>query len=108
MQFSDPVDMVMFSEHYPFLDQLNEYQVIPAPVIQGDRVAGRMSAEDTRPNWAATSILERDLNANQQNEKRSSFLARLSLRSRNELRGLVGGTRYVVVPHGWMGGNDVV
>lgn len=94
-----PIDEYLFNEASPVFHNLVTYQMVPAPVIQGDRWKGAVAG------WVATSITVRQAEAQGQvgpltgaaTETRASRLAR---RLREEWRARLAGTRYVVARHG--------
>lgn len=95
----DPVDEFLFNAHLPFFATARIYQMIPAPVLQGDRAGATKKKLDT--GWQATSITERHF-AGKKPAGRfgETSLQRLWRRGREELRARLKGTRYIVVPHG--------
>ena len=96
----DPVDQYLFNPAAPGHPSLAIYQMIPAPVIQGDR-ALRLRQGGVDPAWAASSIQERFAPGQTARRARpESLLGRLTRRLREEIRARRSGTRYVRVPHG--------
>ena len=98
-RIDDPIDELLFNEASALFGGLVVYQMIPAPVVQGDRLAP--DREKAESGWQATSITERyaegDLAAQVAPE---GTIRRLFRRMREESRSLAAGTRYVVAPYG--------
>lgn len=93
--FADPIDEILFNEASPQFQLLTTYQMVPAPTVQGDRLA------TTPASWAMTSITERFArNQGIPTELDETGLARLRRRLKEEARSVLSGTRYVVVPFG--------
>ncbi|MDZ4140131.1 MAG: glycosyltransferase family 25 protein [Erythrobacter sp.] len=93
--FRDPIDEFLFNEKRPDFPHLALYQMVPGPVIQGDRVA-RVAQE----GWSATSITGRFAGAGAGGPRPETPFDRLRRRLTEELRGRLHGTRYIRVPHG--------
>lgn len=92
-----PVDRAIFDEHSPLRQGLTIYQMIPAPVVQGDRLDKGVVA-----GWAKTELSERLEGGAGEVPQKSSFVMgmRRKLRIRQRLRSLLQGTRCLIVPHG--------
>lgn len=93
---TDPIDEYLFSEASPAFRALTIYQMMPAPVIQGDRWKGAGAGA----SWTQTSITQRLAPGEAPGMKRESLWDRVSRRLREELRALRQGTRYAVARHG--------
>jgi glycosyl transferase, family 25 len=94
--FSEAIDTYLFSETSPAFADLVTYQMVPAPVIQGDRAGASRSQA-----WSKSSIEARFApGAAARRMQKESRLGRLQRRLTEELRGRLNGTRYVFVPHG--------
>lgn len=92
-----PVDRAMFDERSPMRRGLVIYQMVPAPVIQGDRY---QDGETTA--WQHSSLSMRLEGQVESTVKQDGIVIRLrkKFRLRQRLRGMLQGTRYIVVPHG--------
>jgi glycosyl transferase family 25 len=100
---ADPIDEWLFNEKSTLFSSLITYQMIPAPVVQGDRLESSGPAEE--PGWSISSITERfaagEARAgNHPNKAPEASIARLRRRLRESWRGLATGTAYVVAPFG--------
>lgn len=94
--FDVPVDDWLFDMGRPSAAALVTYQMVPAPVVQGDRVPLAQ-----RPDWSRTSITERSAAAGAPAPFRpKSRIGHYRDRLREEGRALVRGTRYAPIPHG--------
>lgn len=92
---SDPVDETLFNEASPLFSGLAIYQMVPSPVMQGK--GSQEGGGANRAGWVQSSIMGRDARLNSEAE---GGLARLGRRLRAEIRSLLAGTCYVVVPFG--------
>jgi glycosyl transferase family 25 len=95
----DAIDEIIFDELSPLFDSLKIYQMVPAPVIQGDRLP-KYSADAA---WSQTSIeLRFGAGENPESAKPESrsLSSRIRLRVKAEIRALQRGTRYSLVPYG--------
>jgi len=90
--FDLAVDRYLFSPESKMFSELLIYQMVPAPVIQGDKAK-------VESDWVKTSITDRQ-GAPNFCGKRERLLKRTSRRLREEIRAIRQGTRYVVVPFG--------
>ena len=94
---SEAIDTYLFSETSPAFSSMVIYQMVPAPVIQGDRAG----AASKRLTWSKSSIEERFApGVEARRMQKETRLGRLQRRLTEELRGRLNGTRYVFVPHG--------
>lgn len=93
---NDPIDEYLFSEASPAFGTLRIYQMVPAPVIQGDRWKGAGAGA----SWTETSITQRLAPGDVPGMKRETRWDRLRRRLREEFRALRRGTRYAVARHG--------
>ena len=93
---SDAVDEVLFDTRHDVFSMLATYQMVPAPVIQGDRLSGGREDE----TWSRTSIDLRFGIGETGDTIRESALARTGRRLNQERRALLTGTRYTLVPLG--------
>ena len=95
----DPIDEFLFNVDLPFFPSARIYQMLPAPVIQGDRA--EVSKQKLHSGWQATSIVDRLASEHHETAVApETTLHRLWRRGREEIRARVRGTRYVVVQHG--------
>lgn len=95
-RFDDPVDYMLFSESSALFATLTTYQMLPAPVIQGDR-----AARGSTSGWAKSSIADRFAAGEVPTVMtRESALGRVARRLGAEVAGRLRGTRYRFVPHG--------
>lgn len=97
----DPVDEVIFNDRLPLFPGLIVYQMVPAPAIQGKRLAGDAAAVGDTAGWVKSSLkhrIETDLEGI--GSKRETMPSRLWRRARAELWARKRGTVYMVVPHG--------
>ena len=88
----------MFHPTSPMRQGLVIYQMVPAPVIQGKRhEEGTEAAE-----WQQTSLSERIAGQPEPAAQQVGFIGQLRKRwrLRQRLRGLLQGTRYIIVPYG--------
>ena len=93
--FREPIDQFLFNTALPDFPHLTIYQMMPAPVIQGDR-----AVLATPQTWVETSITERfEANATVKAEL-ETLLARIRRRIFEEMRAKKNGTRYVRIPFG--------
>lgn len=93
----DPIDEYMFSDASPAFSRLVTYQMVPAPVIQGDRWKGAGAAD----TWVSTSITTRLAQTSTPgSQARETKGARLQRRLKAEWRALRTGTRYTIAKHG--------
>ncbi len=90
------VDEFLFNENSPVFGRLGIYQMIPAPVVQGDRLHRPAGHE----GWIKNSIKERYLDEVPSGRGGNSGFSRFKKRLREEIRSIRLGTRYVVVPFG--------
>ncbi len=91
----------MFDPDIGLLAQLKVYQMVPGPVIQGDRalVNGLSDLLQNQSSWMKTSIVDRYDNAS--NKKLGeTAIQRLSRRVRETVKGVRQGTSYEVVRFG--------
>ncbi len=92
---TDPIDELLFNHHSPLFPHLVTYQMVPAPVIQGE-----FSRQDAGA-WSESSIQRRFSSGPEAAKtERENAVTRLQRRLREELRAVFQGTRYVVVPFG--------
>ena len=95
----EPVDELLFNVKLPFFSTVRVYQMMPAPVVQGDRVGG--TKQKWLSGWQATSIIDRvALEQEAVSILPESWVQRIWRHGREEIRARLRGTRYVVVPHG--------
>lgn len=97
----EPVDHVLFNSALPFFQTIVIFQMIPAPVLQGDKA--RVKDAGKVPSWNATSIIDRHVELQKgirKPIKPESPLARLWRRTSQEVKTRLRSQRYVVVPHG--------
>jgi glycosyl transferase, family 25 len=94
-QVSDPVDEVVFNPDRAHVPTIRLDQMIPAPVIQGDRPM----AGSVRQPWAKASIVEHWDKAEPVLQREGQG-RRLLRRISHEIRAARSGSRYIVVPHG--------
>lgn len=94
-----PPDEVIFNDAFSVFPDLTVYQILPAPAIQGKR--DTMAGENDEAEWVKTSIEQpNERGAHDTGPRRETIPGRLWRRTRAELRARLGGTEYVVVPHG--------
>jgi glycosyl transferase, family 25 len=95
----EAVDQFLFNQTLPFFQSSRVYQMIPAPVIQGDKaMPGR---EKQSSGWQATSITQRHAQGEAiEAGSRLSNFARVKHRLHQELTARMNGRRYSLVPHG--------
>lgn len=99
--FNVSTDRMMFDPDIGLLAQLKVYQMVPGPVIQGDRalVNGLSDLLQNQSSWMKTSIVDRYDNAS--NKKLGeTAIQRLSRRVRETVKGVRQGTSYEVVRFG--------
>lgn len=95
--FAEPIDDYLFNaEVSPVVSGLVTYQMIPAPVVQGDRTLGA-----ARPDWARTSIVQRSEGQDGTGgSRRKTRLQHYLFRLGQEMHALRNRTRYIALPHG--------
>jgi glycosyl transferase family 25 len=94
----EAVDCVLFSTELDTFKTLRVYQMIPAPVLQG-----QLTDMPTAEAWAESSLSERYVGQFDPVERvKDPFILRLRkiFRLRQRLRGLRQGTRFGAIPHG--------
>ena len=97
----DPVDLVLFGEKSAFFQAAIIYQMMPAPVLQGDR--SKAAGVHPALGWQSTSITERHVWVNgiaPAEMKLETRWQRVWRRICSEIRSRWRGQRYVVVSHG--------
>jgi glycosyl transferase family 25 len=94
--FVDAVDVVLFDLAHPIASKLLVYQMNPAPAIQG-HLARHHEVSGT---WVQSSIGLRGAQPNSKVLSQTFTFQRVARRFNEEVRALVGGTRYVLVAHG--------
>lgn len=93
---SDAVDEVLFDPRHAVFSTLTIYQMVPAPVIQGDRLLdGKV-----RGAWSQTSIDLRFGPGESANTAQETFAKKICRRTREESRALLSGTRYTLICNG--------
>lgn len=93
----DPVDEFLFNESSAVFRRLTTYQMDPAPAIQGDR----LGSETAPASWTVSSIKSRVAGKiTDIAPVKKPKLSRLLERTKEEIRALKHGTKYVVIQHG--------
>ena len=92
-----PVDEVLFNDQSRLYNELNVYQMCPAPAIQGKREPSGGGEN----KWVESSILERSFGGDSgASKKTESFAARIKRRVQEEWTARQQGTNYIVIPFG--------
>ncbi|MCU0826594.1 MAG: glycosyltransferase family 25 protein [Tabrizicola sp.] len=92
----DAIDEVIFDARSPVFRMTRIYQMVPAPVIQGDQRPG----SSVSAAWAATSINNRFGPGETAGSDELSLPGRILRRLKAEARAALHGTRYTFVGHG--------
>jgi GR25 family glycosyltransferase involved in LPS biosynthesis len=94
----DAVDDLIFSTYRDLFERMKVYQMIPAPVAQGQNCP-----DFRQEGWVTTSLAERFEGRTDSREfKMDPWLARMRrrFRVRQRIRGLFQGTRFQYIPFG--------
>jgi glycosyl transferase, family 25 len=93
VEIRDPIDQVLFNDASPVFEQLRVYQLIPAPVIQGD-----IAEHGDIGEWARSSLHQDRLRTGAVRSPFRKRVMRLPKIIRGKLKASLRGTIYGAVP----------